>query len=48
VTAARRRGVLLLAGGPAGAVVQVVPPLTIAETQLTLALDLLEAALADA
>lgn len=47
VAAARRRGVLLLAGGPAGRVVQVVPPLTIAETQLTLALDLLEAALAD-
>jgi len=43
---ARRRGVLLLAGGPEGRVAQLVPPLTVAEPQLTAALDLLEAALA--
>jgi 4-aminobutyrate aminotransferase-like enzyme len=42
VAAARRRGVLILAGGPAGKVAQLVPPLTIAEPQLAGALDLLE------
>jgi 4-aminobutyrate aminotransferase-like enzyme len=45
VAAARRRGVLILAGGPEGRVAQLVPPLTIAEPQLTGALDLLEEAL---
>ncbi len=51
-TAARRftetamsLGVLLLAGGPEGRVAQLVPPLVITEEQLTVALDLLEAAL---
>jgi 4-aminobutyrate aminotransferase-like enzyme len=48
VAAARRRGVLLLAGGPAGKVAQIVPPLTIAKRQLACALDLLEASLAEA
>ncbi len=47
VAAARRRGVLILAGGPEGRVAQLVPPLTIAERQLTVALDLLEEALAE-
>jgi 4-aminobutyrate aminotransferase-like enzyme len=47
VAAARRRGVLILAGGPEGKVAQLVPPLTIAEPQLTVALDLLEEALAE-
>ena len=47
VTAARRRGVLILAGGPEGRVAQLVPPLTIAEPQLGGALDLLEEALAE-
>ena len=45
VAAARRRGVLILAGGPEGRVAQLVPALTIAEPQLEGALDLLEAAL---
>ncbi len=45
VAAARRRGVLILAGGPEGRVAQLVPPLTITEPQLTGALDLLEEAL---
>lgn len=40
---ARRRGILLLAGGPEGRVAQIVPALTIARSQLDLALDLLEA-----
>jgi 4-aminobutyrate aminotransferase-like enzyme len=48
VTAARRRGLLILAGGPEGRVVQLVPPLTIAEPQLAAAVDLLAAALAEA
>jgi len=39
---ALRRGVLMLAGGPEGKVVQLVPPLTIARPQLDAALDLLE------
>jgi 4-aminobutyrate aminotransferase-like enzyme len=47
VAAALKRGVLLLAGGPEGKVAQLVPPLTIAEEQLALALDLLEEALAE-
>lgn len=41
-----RRGVLLLAGGPAGTVAQLAPPLTIARHQLDAALDLLEEGLA--
>jgi 4-aminobutyrate aminotransferase-like enzyme len=41
-----QRGLLLLAGGPEGRVAQIVPPLTVAEGQLTAALELLEAALA--
>jgi 4-aminobutyrate aminotransferase-like enzyme len=45
VAAARRRGVLLLAGGPDGRVAQLVPPLTISEPELASALDLLESAL---
>ncbi|HUO85909.1 MAG TPA: aspartate aminotransferase family protein [Thermoanaerobaculia bacterium] len=45
VSAAAARGVLLLAGGPAGRVVQIVPPLTVAEEQLAAALDLLEESL---
>jgi 4-aminobutyrate aminotransferase-like enzyme len=48
VAAARRRGILLLAGGPEGRVAQVVPPLTIRKRQLTCALGLLEEALAEA
>lgn len=39
------RGVLMLAGGPEGRVAQIVPPLTIAEEQLRVVLDLLEEAL---
>lgn len=39
------RGVLALTGGPGGTVLQIVPPLTITEEQLTVALDLLEDAL---
>jgi 4-aminobutyrate aminotransferase-like enzyme len=42
VATARSRGLLLLAGGPAGTVVQLVPPLTISERQLIHALDLIE------
>jgi 4-aminobutyrate aminotransferase/(S)-3-amino-2-methylpropionate transaminase len=45
VAAARRRGVLILAGGPEGTVAQLAPPLTIAEPQLAAALDLLAGAL---
>jgi 4-aminobutyrate aminotransferase-like enzyme len=47
VAAARRRGVLILAGGPEGSVAQLAPPLTIAEPQLAAALDLLEESLAE-
>lgn len=43
---ARRRGVLLLAGGPEGRVAQLIPPLTITRRQLDHALDLLEETLA--
>jgi 4-aminobutyrate aminotransferase-like enzyme len=46
VGAARRRGVLLLAGGPEGRVAQLVPPLTVTGRQLDRALDLCEEALA--
>lgn len=41
------RGVLALAGGPRGRVLQIVPPLTITDEQLTTALDLLDGALAE-
>jgi len=41
-----QRGVLALAGGADGTVLQIVPPLTITEAQLTAGLDLLDAALA--
>ncbi len=47
VEGARRRGVLLLAGGPEGRVAQIVPPLSITQKQLSCAIDLLEAALAE-
>jgi len=46
VDGARRRGVLLLAGGPEGRVAQLVPPLTVAEEQLEVALGVLEETLA--
>lgn len=42
VAGALARGVLVLAGGPAGRVAQIVPPLTIAGEQLVAALGLLE------
>ncbi|MCB1055858.1 MAG: aspartate aminotransferase family protein [Acidobacteria bacterium] len=45
VAAARRRGVLLLAGGPEGRVAQLVPPLTVTERQLADGLERLESAL---
>lgn len=45
VLAARRRGVLLLAGGPESRVAQLLPPLTVTRRQLDAALDLLEDAL---
>jgi acetylornithine/succinyldiaminopimelate/putrescine aminotransferase len=44
-TTARSRGVLVLAGGATGRVLQIVPPLTIAEPILDVALDVLEGAL---
>lgn len=44
--AAWKRGVLLLAGGPEGRVAQLVPPLSIAESQLEAALGVLEELLA--
>lgn len=46
VAAALGRGLLVLAGGPQGRVVQLVPPLTITKTQLRAALDILEEVLA--
>ena len=46
VAACREHGVLLLAGGPEGRVVEIVPPLTIAEPVLAAALDVVVAALA--
>ncbi|HVR07014.1 MAG TPA: aspartate aminotransferase family protein [Thermoanaerobaculia bacterium] len=48
VAAARRCGILLLAGGPDGNVAQLVPPLSIAEPQLAGVLDVLETTLAAA
>jgi 4-aminobutyrate aminotransferase / (S)-3-amino-2-methylpropionate transaminase / 5-aminovalerate transaminase len=42
---ALQRGVLMLAGGPEGKVAQLVPPLTISEEQLQVALEILEAVL---
>jgi len=45
VGAAHAQGVLLLAGGPEGRVVQITPPLTIRRRQLDFALDVLEQAL---
>ncbi|HXU47144.1 MAG TPA: aspartate aminotransferase family protein [Thermoanaerobaculia bacterium] len=45
--AALARGILLLAGGPAGRVAQIAPPLAIAEEQLEDALELLEGALGE-
>ena len=45
--AAARRGVLMLAGGPEGRVVQIVPPLTLDEVLLDDALDRLEGALGE-
>jgi 4-aminobutyrate aminotransferase-like enzyme len=45
-SAARDRGVLLLAGGPEGRVAQIVPPLTITEPQLDASLAVLADALA--
>jgi 4-aminobutyrate aminotransferase-like enzyme len=39
------RGVLLLAGGPEGRVVQIVPPLAIDEAQLAGAVEILDEAL---
>jgi 4-aminobutyrate aminotransferase-like enzyme len=45
-TAARDRGVLLLAGGPEGRVAQIVPPLSISGEQLDAALDVLTDVLA--
>ena len=46
VSGALGRGVLLLAGGPAGTVAQIAPPLSIAEPQLRAALEILESVLA--
>jgi 4-aminobutyrate aminotransferase / (S)-3-amino-2-methylpropionate transaminase / 5-aminovalerate transaminase len=45
VDAALALGVLLLSGGPEGRVVQIAPPLSIAEPQLDLAISLLDRAL---
>jgi 4-aminobutyrate aminotransferase-like enzyme len=45
VAAAWNRGLLLLAGGPAGRVAQIVPPLTISERQLDFAVEAAEEAL---
>jgi len=47
VASCRARGVLLLAGGPAGRVVQLAPPLTITDAQMDSALSALAAALAE-
>jgi 4-aminobutyrate aminotransferase-like enzyme len=41
-----RQGVIALAGGPHGSVLQLVPPLVISERQLTRSLDILESTLA--
>lgn len=42
VTESQSRGVLLLAGGPEGRVAQLVPPLTVKEEQLAVAVEILE------
>lgn len=47
VTEAQSRGVLLLAGGPEGRVAQLVPPLTVKDEQLAVAVEILESALGD-
>lgn len=47
VSAALAQGLLLLAGGPESRVAQLVPPLTITDTQLDTSLEILEQALAD-
>lgn len=47
VAGALARGVIALAGGPEGRVVQVAPPLTISEPQLIAAIAALESALSD-
>lgn len=47
VSTALAHGLLLLAGGPESRVAQLVPPLTIAESQLETALTILEQVLAD-
>jgi len=41
-----RRGILLLVGGPAGCVLEIVPPLVITERQLDFSLDAIESVLA--
>ena len=45
VDRALQRGVILFAGGPAGRVAQIVPPLTITRTQLEAAIGILESTL---
>lgn len=47
VSGLRSRGVLALAGGPEGRVLQITPPLTVTERQLETALDLIEETLED-
>jgi 4-aminobutyrate aminotransferase-like enzyme len=47
VESTRARGILLLAGGPEGRVVQIVPPLTIHRRQLEACLDILRQGLED-
>lgn len=47
VKRARKLGLLLLAGGPAGKATQIVPPLTITAQQLDVALRILETILSD-
>jgi len=42
-----RRGLLLLAGGPSGNVLQITPPLVLEEAEWTFAREVLEAALRD-
>lgn len=46
VAGALSHGLLLLAGGPAGTVAQIAPPLSISEPQLSSALEILESVLA--
>lgn len=47
VAGLRARGVLALAGGPEGRVLQLTPPLTITDRQLAIAMDLVEETLED-